>query len=81
MILGDKVSYNFSVTNNKDNVVSDVSIDYKIETLQLKPLVVNLYKVDDSSKTLVLTCDYNNKSTSTGKTNCVTEVEKLDKSL
>lgn len=81
MILGDKVSYNFSVTNNKDNVVSDVSIDYKIEILQLKPLVVNLYKVDDSSKTLVLTCDYNNKSTSTGKTNCVTEVEKLDKSL
>lgn len=81
MILGDKVSYNFSVTNNKDNVVSDVSIDYKIEILQLKPLVVNLYKVDDSSKTLVLTCDYNNKSTSTGKANCVTEVEKLDKYL
>lgn len=45
MIPGDKVSYNFSVTNNKDNVVSDVSIDYKIEveTLQLMPLVVNLY--------------------------------------
>ncbi|MCI7702209.1 MAG: hypothetical protein MSS28_03845 [Tenericutes bacterium] len=80
MIPGDKVSYNFSVTNNKDNVVSDVSIDYKIEveTLQLMPLVVNLYKVVDGGKTLVLTCDYNNKSTSTGKANCVTEVEKLD---
>ena len=91
MIPGDKVSYNFSVTNNKDNVVSDVSIDLKIgvlrteyiykievETLQLMPLVVNLYKVVDGGKTLVLTCDYNNKSTSTGKANCVTEVEKLD---
>lgn len=80
MIPGDSVSYDFSVTNNKDNVVSDVSIDYKIEveTLQLIPLMVNLYKVVDGNKTLVLTCDYNNKSTTTGKASCVTDVEKLD---
>ena len=59
--------FNFSyVTKTPNNITGDPE----------NPKILKLY--DSSSSPLVLTCDYNNKSTSTGKANCVTEVEKLD---
>ena len=55
---GDEVTYNFSVTNNKENKRSNVNIDYEItiETFHFMPLDIKLYKVGESDE-LVLNCD------------------------
>lgn len=56
---GDSKEYNFSVTNNKDNVRSNVSIDYQInlETFHFMPLEIKLYKLDGNDETLIMNCD------------------------
>ena len=55
---GDSTSYTFEVTNNVDDVVSQVSISYQciIKTYHLMPLEIKLYKTG-SVEELVLTCD------------------------
>lgn len=54
----DEVTYNFSITNNKDNKRSNVNIDYEIslETFHFMPLEIKLYKVGENEE-LVLNCD------------------------
>ena len=56
---GDSKEYNFSVTNNKDNVRSNVSIDYQIsiETFHFMPLDIKLYKIDGNDEVEVMRCD------------------------
>ena len=55
---GDTVSYTFDVTNNVDDVVSQVTINYQcvIRTYHLMPLEIKLYKTG-SVEELILTCD------------------------
>lgn len=52
---GESNSHNFSITNTKDGVRSDVSILYELTVLtpHYAPLVIKLYK----DNKLVLTCD------------------------
>ena len=56
---GDSKEYNFSVTNNKDNVRSNVSINYQIsiETFHFMPLDIKLYKIDGNDEVEVMRCD------------------------
>ena len=55
---GDSASYTFEVTNNVDDVVSQVSINYQciIKTYHLMPLEIKLFKTG-SVEELILTCD------------------------
>ena len=55
---GDSTSYSFEVTNNVDDIVSQVSIKYQciIKTYHLMPLEIKLFKTGVVEE-LVLTCD------------------------
>ena len=55
---GDTVSYSFDVTNNVDEVISQVNIKYQciIKTYQLMPLEIKLFKTGEVEE-LILTCD------------------------
>ena len=55
---GDSASYTFEVTNNVDEVVSQVSINYQciIKTYHLMPLEIKLFKTG-AAEELILTCD------------------------
>ena len=57
---GDSASYTFEVTNNVDEVVSQVSINYQciIKTYHLMPLEIKLFKTGAVDE-LILTCDEN----------------------
>lgn len=51
--------YNFSVTNNVSENVSNVTIEYKIiiKTFHFIPLNIELYKIIDEKENLVMKCD------------------------
>lgn len=55
---GDSTSYTFEVTNNVDEVVSQVTINYQciIKTYHLMPLEIKLFKTG-AVEELILTCD------------------------
>lgn len=55
---GDSTSYTFEVTNNVDEVVSQVTINYQciIKTYHLMPLEIKLFKTG-AAEELILTCD------------------------
>ncbi len=55
---GDSTSISFEVTNNVDEVVSQVTINYQciIKTYHLMPLEIKLFKTG-SVEELILTCD------------------------
>lgn len=55
---GDRTSYTFEVTNNVDEVVSQVTINYQciIKTYHLMPLEIKLFKTG-AVEELILTCD------------------------
>lgn len=57
---GESVGYNFQVTNNLEEITSDVDISYQciIKTMHLMPLNIELYKIDDGER-LVMTCSEN----------------------
>lgn len=56
MLPGETQNYNFSVTNSKKQVQSDVNIEYQItiKTFHFMPLEIKLFDKDDN---LVLNCD------------------------
>lgn len=55
---GDSASYSFEVTNNVDDIVSQVTINYQcvVKTYHLMPLEIKLFKTG-SVEELILTCD------------------------
>lgn len=55
---GDSTSYSFEVTNNVDDVVSQVTINYQciIKTYHFMPLEIKLFKVGTAEE-LILNCD------------------------
>lgn len=55
----DVEEYSFSVTNSKDSISSDVTLDYQLTltTLHIMPLTIELYKTVDNNPTLIMTCD------------------------
>ena len=52
---GDTNDYKFEVTNTKNNIITNVTTQYRItvKTFHLMPLLIELYKGDE----LVMTCD------------------------
>ena len=56
---GDKLKYDFSVTNTEEDLTSNVTIEYQIilKTYHLVPLDIELYNVVEGKETLVLNCN------------------------
>lgn len=75
---GDSTSYTFEVTNNVDDIVSQVSISYQciIKTYHLMPLEIKLYKTG-SVEELILTCDETFSRDSDNQLVCNSLVQKM----
>ena len=56
---GDNNEYEFYVSNSKDEITSQVTIEYQmtIKTYHLVPLLIELYKVESDKEKLIMTCD------------------------
>ena len=76
---GDEKEYSFEVTNNKNNITSDVNINYQItiKTLHFIPININLYKVMDEKDELVLTCDETANRNDKNELECLSTIEQL----
>ena len=61
LVPGDTEEYNFSVTNNLKEVLSNVTLNYQIiiKTYHFMPLKLELYKVTEDKEELIMTCDEN----------------------
>jgi hypothetical protein len=72
--------FDFSVSNSKDEKISDVTIEYQmtIKTFHLVPLNIELYKVDEESETLLITCDETFSRNEDNELVCNLPVEELD---
>ena len=59
LLPGDKKNYLFSVTNENNSKVSDVSIEYqiKIKTYHFLPLIIKLYEIEGDQTNLVGECN------------------------
>ncbi len=75
LIPGQVVSHNFSVTNNLDSDVSDVSVEYQIliSTLHVIPLRYEITHITDTEEVIV-TCDQNNPRNEDGFLVCESPV-------
>jgi hypothetical protein len=76
---GDSASYTFEVTNNVDDVVSQVSINYQciIKTYHLMPLEIKLFKTGAADE-LILTCDETFSRDSDNQLVCNSLVQTMD---
>lgn len=76
---GDSASYTFEVTNNVDEVVSQVSINYQciIKTYHLMPLEIKLFKTG-AVEELILTCDETFGRNSDNQIVCNSLIQEMD---
>ena len=56
---GTTKEYEFSVSNNSSGTVSNVTLKYNmiIKTYHFMPTTIKLYKIENATETLILTCD------------------------
>lgn len=59
LVPGDEVTYEFSVSNTKTGIRSDVTLEYQIElkTYHFLPLNIELYSLNNEILELVMNCD------------------------
>lgn len=78
---GDKIDYNFSVSNSKkideEVNVSNVTIDYEIliSTFHFIPLSIELYKGED--KEPILVCDESYNRNASNEVFCTSEIQNM----
>lgn len=72
--------FDFIVTNSKDEKISDVTIEYQItiKTFHLVPLKIELYKIDNDTQTLLITCDETYSRNDNNELVCNLQIEELD---
>ncbi len=72
---GKTLEYPFSVTNENNGVVSNVSVLYELtlKTYHFMPLDIQLYKIDGEEETLVMTCDESYSRNANNELVCNTE--------
>lgn len=77
MAPGDSKEINFSVSNSKNDLTSDITIEYilTIKTPHYIPFVIELYKGDDK----LLTCDESYSRNESNELVCHTEKQELSK--
>lgn len=81
LIPGDERSYLFSVTNSKENKISDVTIEYqiKIKTYHFIPLNINLYEVKGDKDEFVGTCDEKTSRNENNELVCNMPIKQFEK--
>ena len=72
---GETVEYPFSVTNEDNGVVSNVTVLYELtlKTFHFMPLEINLYKINGEEESLVMTCDESYSRNANNELVCNTE--------
>ena len=75
---GDSASYSFEVTNNVDDLVSQVTINYQciVKTYHLMPLEIKLFKTGTVEE-LILTCDETYKRDGNNQLICDSLVQEM----
>ena len=76
---GDTKEFLFSVTNKKEEKISDVTIEYQlsIKTYHFIPLIINLYKVENNKETFISTCDETSSRNTSNELVCNVPVQTL----
>ena len=79
---GTKKEYLFSVTNTKNNVISDVTVEYQliIKTYHFIPLTIDLYKIENEKDIFVGKCDESVSRNSLNELVCKMPIELLNNS-
>lgn len=79
LIPGTKKEYLFSVTNTKNEIISDITVEYEliIKTYHFIPLTINLYKLDRDKEVFVGKCDETNSRNSSNELVCKMPIETL----
>lgn len=82
LIPGTKKEYLFSVTNTKNNVISDVTVEYQliIKTYHFIPLTIDLYKIENEKDIFVGKCDESVSRNSLNELVCKMPIELLNNS-
>lgn len=80
---GTKKEYFFSVANTKNEVISDVTVEYQliIKTYHFIPLTINLYKIEEEKENFVGKCDETISRNSLNELVCNMPSEILDNSI
>ena len=81
LIPGEEREYLFSVTNSKNEKISDVTIEYqlKIKTYHFIPLVINLFKIEGEKETFIAICDETTSRNEDKEIICNIPIEKIEK--
>ena len=76
---GDSKDYEFSVSNNSENSISHVTIEYQIiiQTYHFMPLDIKLYKIVDDTEELIMTCDEKYTRNEENALVCNSEVQEM----
>ena len=82
LIPGTKKEYSFSVTNTRDKIVSDVTLEYELimKTYHFIPITIDLYKIEDEKEIFVGKCDETISRNSSNQLVCNMPVETLNNS-
>ena len=72
LIPGEEREYLFSVTNSREDVISDVTVEYQlsIKTYHFMPLEIELYQVNEEEDILFGTCDEKSARNSSNELVC-----------
>jgi len=72
LVPGEEREYLFSVTNTRDNVISDVTAEYQlsIKTYHFMPLKIELYQVNGDGDVLFGVCDETSARNSSNELVC-----------
>ena len=76
---GDSRNYTFEVANKKDDIKSNVTLNYQItlESFHFIPFEIKLYEGEGENKELVLTCDESYARNEENKLVCNAPIEEL----
>ena len=82
LIPGEKKEYLFSVTNTKEKIISDVTVEYElvINTYHFIPLTIELYKLDGEKENFFGKCDETVSRNSSNELVCKMPIEILTNS-
>ena len=79
---GETLEYPFSVTNEDNGIVSNVTVLYELtlKTFHFMPLEINIYKVNGEEESLIMTCDESYSRNANNELVCNTESYQMDHS-
>lgn len=79
LIPGEEREYLFSVTNAREDVISDITAEYQlsIKTYHFMPLKIELYQVNEESEVLFGICDEESARNSSNELVCTMPISTL----